>query len=901
MLRKRLMPLLLVIGLLAGTGVRQAHALDVVTQTVPTGLTIGLEIPGPITVPGVIYPPDIFVPWPWPVPTGPEKLSINLPSVVEVREEQGHLMVPIICSTWYPKGKLEFEIVTMDGTANAGSDYVRPVRAQVFQAPRVIYLYPRIILPTYPGIPGYPIANNPPTYPIIDQAASELFTQTIVGPRMPGEEPLTVVGPGSLTIIAPQPWPSWPWPWPWPWPRPQPPPPAMLIPIRILNPPNTAGETTETFTVAIRPAKGSKTLIGQPSMVTVRIIDSVDDKPPKPPTIVRPAELLPKGVQPGSPVVVSGLATDNKGVNLVEVYLNGAFKGNAKLSSPGMPHTLYSMTVTPDKTVNELSVRAVDAGGRASPETRRTFRYRTESPLVVNVDATMGTLSPAGFAGSTMREEGMKHTITVKPMRGTLDDTIFERWIVEGAKLQDIGVTPADLLDATLTFIHRAGLKLTAHFSPNRFPRGASHFVGVLRSPPEKFARTLETSGFISLNVLSNGTLNGVFSARLLYDGVVHRIVGRLAQPWAREDLPGVSGWGADHLIEHRGKTLSLQLRLWNTAPHPFVECAVSDNLTIRVNAQLPVMQLLNTGVNTNRPGPHVQCQGEARRALYDGVARSVPTLYLAAQGAAGLYTSTMYAYNDARLPALRYEDFSQASGAANMSIAKNGAVTYFGRLSDDTPFAASTVVVDGMVCPVFVPLYDSKGFFTTELKLQAGGLESDATGTRETWWCRPKQDTINYPEGWPQSLFVQVLAAKYPHAPDRTLFYHGSPTHLNLNPPRPEGNVALHIGDYSTGPPEWNFPQSNGMIFSAINVADDGTVTAVSGQPGGWTLTVDPATGRFHGTFAHPDGTSPEFQGVIYQYGNNSHGHGYFTTKLPNEHGGTGFVYISPFQYGVP
>jgi len=348
---------------------------------------------------------------------------------------------------------------------------------------------------------------------------------------------------------------------------------TMNVPVQILGP--GAVESNENFPVTLSGVAGS---LSAPETATVVIVDSVADTSNPAVTIASPAAGARLNLVPGASISITGSATDNRGVKRVEVAINGAPYEEAALSPPatGSPtSTTYSFTAQPAGGTNTISVRSIDFRDRVSTVLTRTFTVLR--PLGVVADSAQGSVT-AGFSPSSYREVGKSLAITAKSIMPTTPTVanagyIFKDWSVSNVVspsltqaqiLAQIGVAESSLQKATLSFIFREGLVLTANFEPNPFPAQAGSYSGLVRPDPALPDRAgaddgtksaVDTEGSFSATVDAKGS----FSAKLLIDGASFAFAGAF-------DADGVARFGTSRglkqVVARTGKpslTVALQ------------------------------------------------------------------------------------------------------------------------------------------------------------------------------------------------------------------------------------------------------------------------------------------------------------------------------------------------------
>jgi hypothetical protein len=503
-------------------------------------------------------------------------------------------------------------------------------------------------------------------------------------------------------------------------------------------------EPFEVFTVALGAPPG--TTLGTPASTTVTILDpgfnsvDEDDIDPPPPVITSPAAGAVLNIEslPGQ-VVVSGTATDEVAVNFVQVSVsfdNGPFTpfSSAVLASTNAKSTAWSanLPVSGGATLVTIRARTRDAGGQTSPVTTRTIKLL--HPLGVLISG-MGSVSPAAYAPRSFRELGTSHTLTAKPAAGEM----FAGWTVLGADLDDIGTFTEALDRPRITFLHRPNLFLVANFVDNPFDdrsesnvQLAGTYTGLV--DPRSDPSSLSTEGFFQATV----TATGAFSANLQLDGLIHIFNGAF-----------------DHEGDGRfGPSRARFLRI------------------ARVGKPTILVQIFMSGM-TGSASPSVRAairtlDGRddligftdviARRA-FDGTSGIPPSLnVIANEGRPYSVISRPLPLAD-QPPGFDEVFYPQGAGFGRMTVTPGGRVTLTGlTLADGSVVTASTLLHQAttagisfhevMTAPMFIPLYNRKGFFRCTLKFDPADPDAPMLG-ESVMWLRPPISTAQYyPKG---------------------------------------------------------------------------------------------------------------------------------------------------------
>lgn len=198
----------------------------------------------------------------------------------------------------------------------------------------------------------------------------------------------------------------------------------------------------------------------------------------------------------------------------------------------------------------------------------------------------------------------------------------------------------------------------------------------------------------------------------------------------------------------------------------------------------------------------------QARRSVYSA---SSPTPQ------AGNYTLALTGIRSASAP--------NGHGFGNLTISSQGNINFIAKLADDTSASQGTMVANAGVWPVYIPLYGGKGSVLGWLSFTNS---SDTRCAGELRWIKaPHSGGKNYPGGF--ATKVPIIASSF------------APTAAGL---------GIDLNNY-----ELVF--DGAKIYSAVsdqlttitgNTINFSQVSASTG-----TLTADPTTGQFSGTFIHP------------------------------------------------
>jgi len=195
-------------------------------------------------------------------------------------------------------------------------------------------------------------------------------------------------------------------------------------------------------------------------------------------------------------ITVSGTASDNVGVDSVDVILNHerlfTFAGSAN----------WSGTVTNIQPgTNTVTVVSLDASANESKPIFRNFFYRVQRTLPLEVQG-QGTVT--GLTNGQTIDIGRNYTLVAKPAPGYL----FKGW--EG---QFFIVTPSgDPSEPTLIFYARTNTSIKAVFVPNPFIPTKGLYNGLFS---ENGTVHNDRAGYVTVTVTDQGT----YSGKLTVDG----------------------------------------------------------------------------------------------------------------------------------------------------------------------------------------------------------------------------------------------------------------------------------------------------------------------------------------------------------------------------------------------
>ena len=652
---------------------------------------------------------------------------------------------------------------------------------------------------------------------------------------------------------------------------------SNTIPVTIPITTDALAEVNETFTVKLQGPTGGATL-GAPSTASVVIVDASSAADPTgiaAPSITSPTanQLVP--VASAGTINVTGTATDNKGVSLVEyrVLTPGNVVlhdwSNATMTSPGAASTAYTATFLPATGTNTVVVRSTDFNSHTSTEVSRTFIVTRPLNIAVTTTGSISGTLTTGFVGTNYKEVGKSYTVAATPATTPAPGAIFVGWAITSSHLpQDIGVAATALAKQSLTFIFREGLTLEARFADNPFTGATGSYNGLVHASAVEPDRSGPDDGTLPSNATEgffNATVQktGAFSGKITIDGLTLNVAGTF-------DELGHARFGtARTLTTTVARTNKPSLEVTFDLPTFIAPCQISGKVTQRDFRKSSLPEAVSDVL--------------ADQAYYTGVgALVVPDRYLTVSGTNktdGFFTTVLPALPPASQPAALQDtrDYPQGDGYGTIKISKTGTVTVTTTLADGTPATATTTLTKAIgpeevaTFPLFVQLYNKQGFLSGTVTLDKSQPESDMTALNDLLWSRPFQLTQQwYPYGWPEVINVGLDAAQYANAGGALKRTNGT----NITGP-----------DLANGNADLIF--SEGLLSEQIvrRISYNPTTNAIVKVPDNdptYTISVVPATGVISGVFTHEDDTKPAYKATIYQKGANAGAFGFFLSTKP-------------------
>lgn len=624
------------------------------------------------------------------------------------------------------------------------------------------------------------------------------------------------------------------------------------------------GEST-TFEISCNPsAVGSRT-------TTVRVVSNNSDRspytftiqctgiiPPGTPTIKLSTPSTARTISNTSPLLVSGVASDDAAINRIEVVLNSDAAVLATLNPGVNPKSVtFSTTINPIVGENTLKVTAFDTSGNPSVPVVRSFFFEQRHLLTLTRTVPVSqaaTPDKAGTLALTAAPSSKASRLTSGPAPQTSS-------IVPGTQIKVVASARAGHL-----LSHWAGLPAGAVATGN-----IVHFVMPAQDEPAVTA------------VFVENPLTSVFGAR---GSVLRGLLLPNSGTPAGNDTAGLltaslvttkgSLTGKIHL---NGRVTSFTALLNGNGSVWF---RVGRNLqsTLDVVGRTLSATWDNTGLNfeVNAAGGLVS-RGVARPELYSN-ASPVPLALLNKSGRSGYYTVVIS--SKSQVPPLPLADYPQGMGFATSTLSRTGGLRIAATLPDGAKITISSALVATDRCPLFAQLPTPGstirgGSFLGTLVFDTSQPESDVSAV-DMLWFRPTviegrhPATKLYTAGWPQGITLDAFGAQY----DSALSIQAG---LDLAAPDPvNGNAQLVFtdGKLSAQVLKSNFNISSSRTF--ILPSSDRSFSLVLTQSSGLVR------GSFTPNWTDPAARLPAYQGVLLQKGSAKGGYGYFLSNRVND-----------------
>ena len=454
-------------------------------------------------------------------------------------------------------------------------------------------------------------------------------------------------------------------------------------------------ETHERFSLRLTDVTGAASL-GLPATASVRILEA-DSRIPS--VVLKTPTAAARVV--ASTVTLRGTAADDKGLDRMEVAVNGAAftPATLSLSDDGLKGS-YQLTIPAVPGENSVRIRAVDARGLVSNELQRRFIHVPLRPLQLTLlPAFAGSVSLSPAADLASLEVGRRYTLRATPRSGFL----WDRWLSDGLS------QPAP----SYTFTMREGLAITATFATSPFARDNVGTYTARIQHASGVAPQHENHGLLTFSLSPTGAFTG--SVRL---GHGRQSISGLFHP------SGGARFGPAH-----DNTLAL--------PRP----ALPDlRLALQINPA--TRQLTGSLMAEGRAGasPWSEITGALRTPR-------LPADSVFMQGR-GLYRLTQQlAAPPAGTPGFPAAVPSLWSG----QLSRAGDFTLAGRLADGSRFTASAVLNHDLQMPLHVPLKTPGASLSAPLLWTPTPTERLSTDTG--LWFHPPTSAPTTPYGWPEGI----------------------------------------------------------------------------------------------------------------------------------------------------
>ena len=577
----------------------------------------------------------------------------------------------------------------------------------------------------------------------------------------------------------------------------------------------------------------------------------------KPTLTVETPKATPK-VSGGATLLVTGVAGDARGIDRVEVSLNGATPMPAQLGSSTNPAAMpYSLAITPiPNAENTLVVIAYDLRGN-STSVSRTFTYTRHATLTLyrQVPAELtsrpdsaGTLSltatPASAATKLLPAAAQSNPRTSTVAVGTpvkitataKKGHVFKSWL----NLPEGAVTAGNVLSFTMPGTDLDSLTAEFIASPFITPKGVSKaWIGLLHDTTGTPAH-----GHVAL---LTGTLTdtGRFSGKLLIDGRAQSFTATF-----QGDGSAIFGKGASatNALSFGSRTFTLTMDIETGA--------------------------ITAATDTSA--------GIASRTRYSST-HKVPATLLNSSSK-GTYTFSLPAKD--QTPPLAPSLYPQGQGFGSISISSAGQVKVTATLADGTPVTASSALVEGDLSPFLAAIRTIGGPASAKGSSFSGTLAFAAmddtpppaqtaavTATDLLWFRAPATGKTAaaqlYTPGWPQGIRVDASGSLYTKS-------------INVQDTLGLTGTGLNATLLLTGG-----KLLSDLTIPQINITGN-KITKVPANDPSFTLSASASAGTFKGTFTPtwplPVPAKPAFRGILIQKGPHRGGYGFFISTAQND-----------------
>ena len=632
----------------------------------------------------------------------------------------------------------------------------------------------------------------------------------------------------------------------------------------IILKPRTGTQTNKRFNATLTAATNGVLVEGQTS-TTIEIM--ADDTTPPTLTVTSPRATT-TSISAGWPYMIQGSAGDSRGLDRVEVVLNGAQPVVAMLGSTARATSIpWSLNIEPPNGPNTLAVTAYDNAGNTTTVSR-SFVFTRRHLLTLSREVPAGfdadfidTLSVKGTPGtgktSLMKDAANPHvattqvepntaiTVTARPKPGF----VFSHWsatppgaVRSGSALQF--QMPGHDAEVNAVFIE----------SPFAGPPGSSDvFQGLIRPLPGTPVSN-RTTGYIHIVLVPS---TGAVSGNWYSDGIEQRFVGAFngdGSSWFTTPLKGAT-------LMHG--TLFL---------------------TLTYNAGAIDISLVD--------GAH-SSTGVARRGIYSAANPVPANLLNRSSVAGGAIDQGFYTFALPSKPQSPPKDASaypQGDGFGTMTLKSNGTLTLSLNLADGTRVnSRPAVITQGHECILFAQLAVPGrsvgvrgGNLNGMLSFDTAHPDSDVTGG-DLLWIRPpvpeqigttslNKETQIYTDGWPEGITVDLVGALYD-------FMRDVQTTLGL-PTVPSGSsnglLSFTYGKLPDPGIDISSFRIVGNVIYENPVSSNYSISA--SQPSG-TM-----SGSFRPTWAIPASALPTYKGILLRKGASRGGYGFFISNIPND-----------------
>ena len=598
------------------------------------------------------------------------------------------------------------------------------------------------------------------------------------------------------------------------------------------------------FTATLQPPTEGGPLVGAFTTASIQILAN-DELAPKL-TLLTPAASS-KPVSLGLPLLVTGKAEDARGIDRVEIRLNGADPVRAELGdAPRPPAVPFSLAVLPVEGPNTLEVTAWDLRGN-STTVQRSFVFQRRAWL------TLTRIVPEAVAPDAAGVLTLKADVSAQATAPAPKGAAVQRSMI----LPGTGLVLTATAKKNHVFSHWSGL-----------PEGAvvrGHVVSFLM--PETDVPDL-TAVFVAnpFPVFAGGPKSAYQGLLLPEDGTA---ASNATVGWVSSTLTAAKG-SLSGKIAMDGKTVPFVALLHGNGSVWFQQGKVRLPAFDFHDRQL-VMTWDDQGLAMEVTGPGNSVSTGLAQPPAHGKAAPVAASLLDAAGRQGYYTVALPA--KAQTPARAAASYPQGSGYTQLTLLANGSLKLAGLLADGSKITASSYLVAGAQAPVFLQLPTPGASTKNASFLGTLAFAGGEIGASDLRWFRPavsengKPVTQLYTDGWPDGLAVDAVGALYDKGLDLQ-------TGLGLGATDGDGNAALKFSAGRLVQP---------LLVTNFNVAAS-QVLKLPASDRSYALKLTQATGAMSGTFTpnwpQPATTQPKFQGILINRGPNRGGYGFFLSN---------------------